>query len=247
MDKKIIEQIKKEKLPEHIAIIMDGNRRWANKNKIRPWKGHEEGVKALKKLLEFQKSDSAVPIKIITLYSLSEDNRKKRTKQEYQQLMMIFKIGFEEIVKDRYIYDNKVKISVFGDYKKLPAQVSNAIQNAIDKTKNHNKFYLNFCINYDGQTEMVEAFKKIIKDSSYKSANQNITKEMIKQNIYTSQFPAPELIIRSGGEKRLSGFLLWDSSYSELYFTEKLWPEITEDDILEGIRKFQESERKFGK
>ncbi len=247
MDKELLERVREGKIPEHIAIIMDGNRRWAKENSLMPWEGHKKGKETLHKLSEFQRSDSALPIKSITLYSLSEDNKTKRTPKEREELMKLFEAGFRGILKDKNIFESKVKISVFGDYTELPENVSAVIKEAIEKTKDHDQFFLNFCINYDGQSEIVHACKKIASDfKENRLSDEDITKELVKKNIFTSKFKAPELIIRSGGEKRLSAFMLWDSSYSEFYFSDKYWPDMTEEDIVKAIDEFQQRQRRYG-
>jgi undecaprenyl diphosphate synthase len=248
MDPDKLIKINQTKIPEHIAIIMDGNRRWAAENGKVSMEGHKAGVDTLKRLSIFQTKKSPVKIKSITVYALSEDNKTKREKTEVKSLMRIFETGFLEVAKNSETKKNGIKISVFGKYKTLPSSTVRAIERAVDETKNNNEFFLNFCIAYDGQTEIVEACKKImLKNSDTKSDIENLKKKDIKQNMYTSEFNAPELIIRTGKERRLSGFMLWDSSYSELYFLDKYWPDVNPEDILDAIINYQNRQRRFGK
>ena len=159
--------------------------------------------------------------------------------------MSIFQKGFSELANDPRLKDNGIKISVFGKYKTLPKEITKEIDRCIENTQYNNSSFLNFCIAYDGQSEIVEACRKISEEFKNK-APEEITKETIKANLFTAEFPAPDLIIRSGGEKRLSGFLLWDSSYSELYFSDKYWPEMKTEDLLLAIEDFQKKDRRFG-
>jgi tritrans,polycis-undecaprenyl-diphosphate synthase [geranylgeranyl-diphosphate specific] len=242
-----IEELKKGPIPEHIAVIMDGNRRWAKQNGFDIIKGHEAGVNVLENLMNFLSKNSDIRIKNITLYSLSEDNKQKRSPEQVKALMRLFKEGFSKLSKDKRLMEDGIKVSVFGKYKMLPEDVVREIDKCIELTKDNNESFLNFCIAYDGQSEIVEACKKISEKLKNNELKQDdITKETIKSNIFTARFKAPELIIRTGKEKRMSGFLLWDSSYSELYFCDKFWPDIEAQDFLEAIKEFQQRNRGFG-
>lgn len=234
---------------EHIAFIMDGNRRWAKSNNLERADGHRQGVEALKKIVySFQSLDSKTPIKIISVYALSKDNKEKRGLAQFNELMSLAEEFFDKFCNDKFIFENKIKFSIFGDYKQLPFNIVKKIDKAVENTKSHNKFFLNFCINYDGQHEIARACKLIAeKASSDKSVIQSINPEMVKQHLFTAQFPAPELIVRTGKEQRLSAFLLWDSSYSELYFLDKFWPDIKTDDVTQAISEYQNRNRRFGK
>lgn len=248
LQKMDIEKIKRGPVPSHIAVIMDGNRRWAKENNLPIIKGHEAGTRALENLLDFLLKNPDLNIKHVTVYSLSEDNKTKRSPEQLNALMRLFKIGFAKLAKDRRIKENQIKVNIFGNYRSLPKDVVKEIEKCIEISKDNNKLNLNFCIAYDGQSEIVRACREIVKKTKNDEIDDHeISKELVKSNLFTAYIPAPELIIRSGKEKRLSAFLLWDSSYSELYFSDKYWPDMANDDFLQAIEDFQKRHRKFGR
>ncbi|MCW1297757.1 MAG: polyprenyl diphosphate synthase [Candidatus Parvarchaeota archaeon] len=240
---RLLKKIKNGKIPEHVAIIMDGNRRWAKEHNLPQEIGHRKGKDNLENILQ---AAFDIGIRILTLYSLSLYNLYRRPKEEFNYLMKLFKEGFEQIVNDKRIKENKVRINVFGKIELLPANVRKVIKKAVSRTKNYTNYFLNFCIAYDGREEIVNAVEKICK--LYKEGKiKYIDEDLIKSAIYTCDFPAPDLIIRTGKEKRLSGFLLWDSSYSEIFFSNKYWPDFKKEDFARAILDFQKRERRFGK
>jgi tritrans,polycis-undecaprenyl-diphosphate synthase [geranylgeranyl-diphosphate specific] len=240
---RLLAKVKKGKIPEHVAIIMDGNRRWARSHGLPEFLGHREGKKNLERILQ---ASLDVGIKILTLYSLSLYNFYKRPKEEFNYLMNLFKKGFDELLNDKRINKNKVRVSVLGKIELLPDEVKRAIKKVVEKTKNYGNFFLNFCIAYDGREEIVNAVRELCKKYKHNSISE-IDENAVKANLYTCNFPAPDLIIRTGKEKRLSGFLLWDSSYSEILFSDKYWPEFSKEDFLKAILNFQKRERRFGR
>ena len=232
------------KMPKHVAIIMDGNRRYAKlQGKVDVLKGHELGVDTLENVLDWSID---LGIEIITAYAFSTENF-NRPKKEVDGLMRLFVINFKKLVDHEKIHKNEVRVKVVGRTELLPDDVKEAIKEAEDATKNYNKRFFNLAIGYDGRLEIIDSFKKIIKDvQDGKITIDEVDEELVSKNLYTEGIDDPNLIIRTSGEERLSGFLLWQSSYSELYFCETLWPELRKVDFLRAIRSYQARERRFG-
>lgn len=232
------------KMPKHVAIIMDGNRRYARlQGKVDVLKGHELGVDTLENVLDWSID---LGIEIITAYAFSTENF-NRPKKEVDGLMRLFVINFKKLVDHEKIHKNEVRVKVVGRTELLPDDVKEAIKEAEDATKNYNKRFFNLAIGYDGRLEIIDSFKKIIKDvQAGKITIDDVDEELVSKNLYTEGIDDPNLIIRTSGEERLSGFLLWQSSYSELYFCETLWPELRKVDFLRAIRSYQARERRFG-
>ena len=232
------------KMPKHVAIIMDGNRRFAKlQGNIDVIKGHELGVDTLENVLDWS---IELGIEIITVYAFSTENF-NRPQNEVEGLMRLFVINFKRLVDHEKIHKNEVRVKVVGRTELLPDDVKEAITEAEEATKNYNKRFLNLAIGYDGRLEIIDSFKKIIKDvQEGKITVDDVDEELVSKNLYTEGIDDPNLIIRTSGEERLSGFLLWQSSYSELYFCETLWPELRKVDFLRAIRSYQARERRFG-
>ncbi|MCD6476652.1 MAG: di-trans,poly-cis-decaprenylcistransferase [Candidatus Aenigmarchaeota archaeon] len=230
---------------KHIGVIMDGNRRLAKRLMKNPWKGHEYGANKVK---DFLKWCHELGIKCITLYAFSIQNF-NRPKREFNYLMKLFEREFLDICnKNHEAHKYKVRIKALGRINLLPKKVQMAIKKAEQATKNYNKFLLNFAIAYGGQEEIVDAIKKIalkVKKGLIKPAS--INESLVKKSLYTNGQPYPDLIIRTGGEKRVSNFMLWQGAYSELYFIDKMWPEITKRDFMKAIKDFEKRQRRFGK
>lgn len=231
-------------MPKHIAIIMDGNRRYSKvQGDINVIKGHEIGVDTLEKVLDWSID---LGIKIVTAYAFSTENF-NRTREEVEGLMNLFIKNFKRIVSNEKIHKNEVKIKVVGRLDLLPESVREAILEAEESTVHHNKKLFNLAIGYDGRLEIVDAIKKIVEDvKAEKIAEDEIDEKLVSDNLYTAGLEDPNLIIRTSGEERLSGFLLWQSSYSELYFCDSLWPELRKIDYLRAIRDYQQRERRYG-
>jgi len=232
------------KMPKHVAIIMDGNRRFAKlQGNIDVLKGHELGVDTLENVLDWS---IELGIEIITVYAFSTENF-KRPQKEVEGLMRLFVVNFKRLVDHEKIHKNEVRVKVVGRTELLPDDVKEAITEAEEATKNYNKRFLNLAIGYDGRLEIIDSFKKIIKDvQEGKITVDDVDEDLVSKNLYTEGIDDPNLIIRTSGEERLSGFLLWQSSYSELYFCETLWPELRKVDFLRAIRSYQARERRFG-
>lgn len=227
----------KNNIPRHIAIIMDGNRRWAKKRGLPPFKGHEQGYKQFKKIAEHC---NKLGVKILTVYAFSTENW-KRSRREVVYLMNLLRKGLQE--QRDYFRKNKIKLNVMGQIEKLPVGLKNLVYKIREETKNNKERILNLAISYGGREEILAAVKKIMKE---KTSPSKISEKIFSQCLYTAGQPDPDLLIRTSGEQRLSGFLPWQSVYSELYFSPKLWPDFTEKDLEEAIEEYQNRQRRFG-
>ena len=230
------------KEPKHIAIIQDGNRRYAKKQGLNPWEGHKFGAEKVKKILEWCRD---LGIKELTLYSFSIDNF-KRPEKEKKVLFGLFKKNIKELKNNEKLKEHGIRIQFIGRLEMFPNDIKKNMEDVMEKTRNNEKFRLNFAMAYSGKAEIADALKKIIKKVKNKEINEDdIGESLINENLYLSS--SPDILIRPGGEKRMSDFLLWQSSYSELIFLEKLWPEFTKEDLIWCIEEFKQRERRFGR
>ena len=236
-----MEEIDVENLPKHIAIIMDGNRRWAKERKLTTRDGHKAGADNVETISKFC---NKIGIKYLTVFAFSTENW-KRSKQEVSALMAILKAHVDGFLK-RTDTDN-IKIKLIGDMKGLNKSLQNSISKAIEKTKNNKGLTLNLAFNYGGRPELVCAIKKIAeKVKNGELSIEDIDENLISNNLYTAGQPDPDLFIRTSGELRTSNFLPWQSTYAELYFPQKHWPEFKENDLLDAIKEYQHRNRRFG-
>lgn len=237
-------QIKNGPKPHHIGVILDGNRRFAREKGLETTKGHVFGANKVEELLRWcWKLD----IKIVTLYAFSTENF-NRGEDEVQALMKLLADKINKFQKEPAIKKNKVRIRVIGRLEYLSEELNQEIKNAEESTKDHDQFFLNIAISYGGRAEIVDAVKKIADKIQKKElAINDIDENLLAKNLYTNGIPDPDLIIRTSGEERLSGFLLWQSAYSELYFTEVFWPAFRMIDLWRAIRIYQQRERRYGK
>ena len=228
-------------LPTHIGIIMDGNRRWAKSQGKPAGFGHKAGAKTLENLVRYA---NKIGLKYITVYAFSTENW-KRAEEEVGGLMLLLQNYLSDYSK-RADTEN-IRIKVLGDITKLPEGTQKSIKECLERTKNNTGITFSIALNYGGRAEILEATRKIaIKLKEGKITENEITEELISQNLYTEDIPDPDLIIRTSGEQRLSGFLAWQSTYSELYFVQKNWPDFSEKDLDEAISEFNRRTRKFG-
>lgn len=235
MDKKIINT---DKIPQHVAIIMDGNGRWAkNKGKFRVF-GHQSGVKAVRDTVE---GAAEIGLKYLTLYAFSTENW-NRPKKEIDALMSLLVSTINKETKT--LLDNNIKLEAIGNIEDLPKKCQSELREAIEKTKNGSRTTLILALSYSSRWEIINAIKKITKNNI---PEKNINEELFSQYLSTKNVPNPELLIRTSGEQRISNFLLWQIAYSELYFTDILWPEFRRSDLFKAIYEFQQRERRFGK
>jgi undecaprenyl diphosphate synthase len=235
------EKIDLKTLPSHIAIIMDGNGRWAKQKGLLRTFGHESGVKAVREAVE---GSAEIGIKFLSLYAFSTENW-NRPKYEVNALM---KLLVKTINKEtKTLMDNDIKLNAIGDLESLPKDCRLELMEAMEKTANHKHMTLTLALSYSSRWEIVKAVKDLslkIEKGLLKAAD--ITEEIFSLHLETANMPDPELLIRTSGEHRISNFLLWQLSYSELFFTNKLWPEFTRDDLFQAIFNYQQRERRFG-
>ena len=231
------EIIKKErKPPKHIAITTEGKIIWAKRNKKELEESFKKSFTIIKELITAQvKYD----IPITTFYLLSTDIKEL---EQFSAVIDYYKEFFEKIADDEEIQKNKIKITVLGKWYDLPGRIVEPIKKMIENTKDYDSFFINFCMNYDGQEEIVDACKLIARMVKNEKINiDSINKNTIKDNVYSSYFMPPELIIKNGIRKVTSGLLLWDSPFTTIYFSEKLWPDFKKEDFEKGIRYFQKN------
>ena len=221
--------------PSHIAIIMDGNGRWGLKKYNDRNKGHFYGLQNINKVI---KNCIKLQIKYLTLYTFSTENW-NRPKKEIEYLFFLFKFFYQKNFNK--INKNNIRIKFIGDLKNIPADLKVIIKKIQEKTKNNNRITVVFAFNYGAKSELINAFKKI-----HKNKNNKISEELISNNLYTKNMPDPDILVRTGGEKRLSNFLLWQLSYAELFFIEKNWPDFNFLDLKKIVNKFRGIKRRFG-
>lgn len=238
-------QIKNNVKPEHIAIILDGNRRWAAEKDLDPWFGHEKGAEKVEQLLDWC---AKIGVKSVTLYAFSTENF-RRPQREIEEIMRIAADRLRKILTDERIHKNKIRVKVIGRIHLLPAHLQNLIAEVEEATKNYSDHFLNIAFAYGGRAEIVDAARKIsekVKQNELKP--EDVDESLFEKFLYTSHLPKqePDLIIRTSGEERLSGFLLWQSAYSELCFLDVYWPDFRLIDLLRAVRTFQKRKRRFG-
>jgi len=228
--------------PRHIGIILDGNRRFAKRLMLEPWKGHEYGAGKIEKLFDWCKE---LDIKELTLYCFSQENF-NRPKEEFDFLMNLFIKTFKKYKNDKRIHENKIKINFIGRTDMLPKELQKEMKEMAEKTKNYSDYIVNFALAYSGRDEILDAVKKIAKQVKNNQLKENeIDEKTFGKNLYINS--EPDLIIRTGGEKRTSNFLPWQSVYSEWLFLDKMWPEFEKQDLINAIKDFKNRERRFGR
>lgn len=219
----------------HLAVILDGNRRWAQKRGLPRLLGHRRGVENLRKLLPVFIQNG---ITHLTAYTLSTENLLERSTSELRNLFQLI----ERFAKDDAIFfENEVRLKVFGELKNFPSSTKKALQNLADKTQHHEKLVLNLAVGYGGRAEIIRAANVLIK------AQKRATEKNFAQELFSANQPEPDLLIRTGGKKRLSNFLLWQLAYAELYFTEKMWPEFDAAELEKALEFFHQQKRNFGR
>lgn len=227
---------------QHIALIPDGNRRWAKKKALPTMVGHEKGSSSFEQILE---KTLELKIPYLTFWGLSLDNVLKRSKAEINYIYKIIERQFQKMILDSRIYENKVKVTVLGRYQDyFPEKTKKTIAEIIEKTKNHDRYHLTFLLAYNGTDEMIDCFQKIKQNKE-----QNITEKTIKKNLWTKDLPAVDLIIRTGSEDdpHLSaGFMMWDSAYAQLYFTKTFFPDFKKKEFEECVLDYCDRQRRKG-
>ena len=220
---------------KHVAIIMDGNGRWGLKhNKSRNY-GHRAGLKTVEKIIKISIKKK---IPYLTLFAFSTENW-RRPQKEINFLLKLLESFLQ--TKLNQLIEQKIKLKIIGDKNKFPKRIKKIINHSEDKTKKNKKLHINLAINYGSKSEIVESIKRILKNK------QNVSEKKISSNLYTSDIPDPDILIRTGNTKRLSNFLLWQLAYSEIFFEKKLWPDFNENDYLKILNKFKLIKRNFGR
>ncbi len=236
-----IEQKDIENVPNHVAIIMDGNGRWAKKRSLPRIAGHKEGVSAVMKVV---RAASNYNVKVLTLYAFSTENW-KRPKSEIDFLMKLPKEFLHIYLPE--LMEKNVRIETIGDFDALPAHTKKAVQYAKDKTKNNDGLLLNFALNYGSRYEIMQAIKRIMTDiDCSKISLDTLDEKAFSDYLYTQGLSDPDLLIRTSGEQRLSNFLLWQLAYTEFWFTDVLWPDFSEAVFVEALNDYQQRKRRYG-
>ncbi len=238
----LLEKIDTTNLPKHLAIIMDGNGRWAKQKGLLRALGHESGTKSVKENI---KSCARLGIEYLTLYAFSTENW-NRPKLEIDTLMKILIRSLKKELKT--LQENNIKLNAIGNLEKLPKSAQNELLDVIDKTKDNNRMTLTLALSYGSREELVNAVRNISdKVKNNIISIESIDDSIINEHLYTRNLPEVDLLIRTSGEHRISNFLLWQIAYAELYFTDILWPDFKEQDLYEAIISYQKRERRFGK
>lgn len=228
--------------PKHVGIILDGNRRFAKRLNLDPWKGHEYGEKKLEKVLAWSQE---LEIKELTVYSFSIQNF-NRPKMEFDYLMKIFKAGCKELLRKQEEKEQNIKVRFVGRTHLFPQNIQDLIKQVEEKTAHNEDYILNIAFGYGGKEELTDAIKELaIEIKAGKIEPEDIDESMIQEHLYLQS--EPDLIIRTGGEKRTSNFLMWQSSYSEWLFLDKPWPEFEKEDLIQACDDYAIRERRFGK
>ncbi|ABU81768.1 polyprenyl diphosphate synthase [Ignicoccus hospitalis] len=244
-EKKLEAEISKDHLPKHVAIIPDGNRRWARMRGLQEWLGHREGYKKMREVLMWLLE---LGIEVVTVFAMSTENCTRRSPEEREKLYELIAGGLRELAKDEIVHRNEVKVMVIGRRNLWPKELLEAAKEVEEATKGYNKRVINVAVCYGGRQEIVDAVRKIAwKVKRGELEPDQIDENVITQHLYTENLPDPDLIIRTSGEERISNFLLWQSAYSELYFANIYWPEIRRIDILRALRDYQRRQRRFGR
>jgi tritrans,polycis-undecaprenyl-diphosphate synthase [geranylgeranyl-diphosphate specific] len=231
-----------ESIPKHIAIILDGNRRLAKRLMMKPWKGHEWGAEKVRKLIDWA---DELGIMELTLYTFSIQNF-NRPKDEFDYLMRLFQKEGEDLLNDPKLMERQIRINFIGRIHLFPKTVSEVMQQLMEKTKENGRMIVNFAMAYGGREEVIDATKKIAEELVKGTLSvDDINEEVFSRQLYNRS--EPDLIIRTGGEKRTSNFLIWQSNYSEWFFLEKFWPEFEKEDLISVLTDYQMRERRFGR
>lgn len=237
-----LEALRLHRIPQHVAFIMDGNRRFARKESYDIPKGHRHGANVV---IDIIKAGKEIGIKVMTMYVFSTENW-NRSRDEVLALMWLFESYIRNMIPT--MVENEMHFDTIGDLSKLPEGVNNAVKEAKEATKHFSSIKVIFAMNYGARDELKRAFQKMLSDFSLNNYSlEDVTEEKIASYLDTSAYPDPDLLIRTGGEQRISNFLLWQISYSEFYILDLFWPEFEPKHLLEAVREFQNRERRLGR
>ena len=242
-ERRLLNKIRAAPVPRHLAIIMDGNRRFAGDHGMLIEEGHERGKDKLEELLNWCLEAG---IRTLTVFALSTENF-RRSEPELRALMDLFRRSFEEVATDERVHKNRIRVRALGDVSVLPPEVQAAIRKAEDATKEYRDYSYNVAIAYGGREEIVEAIRSLARDvRAGRLDPESIDGEEVSRRLYTADLPDPDLVFRTSGEERISNFLLWQAAYAELYFADVMWPGLTKLDFLRAIYTFQTRQRRYG-
>ncbi len=242
-EKRLLKEIQTRPVPRHVAVIMDGNRRYAKEFGLLVAEGHEKGKEKLEEMLEWCLE---LGIRVLTVYAFSTENVTRET-DEVNTLMRMFSQNFKRLADDDRVHKHKIRVRVLGQKDILPDDVREAIEYAEQKTKDYDAYSFNMAVGYGGRQELLQAVKRIAEEVRKGAIEvEDINEETFYKFLYTSDLPDPDLILRTSGEERISNFLLWQLAYSELYFSDVYWPGFRKVDFLRAVRSFQLRKRRFG-
>jgi tritrans,polycis-undecaprenyl-diphosphate synthase [geranylgeranyl-diphosphate specific] len=242
-EKRLLKEVHERPVPHHVAIIMDGNRRYAKEFGLLVAEGHDKGREKLEEVLDWCLE---IGIKMLTVYAFSTENV-SREKDEVDTLMRMFSHSFKRLGDDERVHKHKIRVRVLGQKELLPDDVREAVEYAESKTKNYDSYFFNLAVGYGGREEIIQAIRKIagyVKSGKLKA--EDISEKTFSEFLYTKDMPDPDLILRTSGEERISNFLLWQLAYSELYFSDVYWPGFRKIDFLRAVRSYQMRKRRFG-
>lgn len=229
-------------LPSHIAIIMDGNGRWAKKRLLNRIQGHEKGAQTVRRVVEAARE---IGIPVLTLYAFSTENW-QRPKSEVTALMFLLKKFLASETEN--LLENNIRLNAVGQIERLPGNVRTALQKAMEATRHNSGMILNLALSYGGRSEITRAVRKIAeKVIAGEIETPGITEKVVAEHLYSARMPDPDLLIRTSGEMRISNFLLWQIAYTEIFFTDSLWPDFSREEFIRIIREYQSRERRFGR
>lgn len=242
-EKVLMDQVLKGEIPMHIGIITDGNRRYARGIGISENEGHIRGKEKLEEVLQWCMD---VGVRVVTVYGFSTENF-RREKKEVEFLFRLINDAFLDLLEDKRIYENKIRVKVIGEFDVLPDFLRETIGKVEESTKGFKNFSFNIALGYGGRAEIITAIKKMYSEiEEGKFSIEDVTEEKFREYLYDRNLPDPDLILRTSGEERISNFLLWQSAYSELYFSDVNWPDLKKTDFLKAILSFQSRKRRFG-
>jgi len=240
--KERVARVKGRGLPRHLAIIMDGNGRWAQRRGEERTAGHRAGLEAAKRIVEFVGRE--LGIKYLTLFAFSKENW-RRPKSEVDFLMDLLADFMGRHLDE--LWENGVRLRVLGDLDGLPLKVRRELERALELSQRNDKLHLSLAINYGGRQEILRAVRRILQDFEAGRLSQEVDEPLFRRYLYTAELPDPDLLIRTSGEERISNFLLWQSAYTEFWVTETLWPDFSPGELLQAVEDFQRRQRKFGR
>jgi undecaprenyl diphosphate synthase len=236
----LLKLIDKDRLPKHVAVIMDGNGRWAGMRKLPRVAGHRAGIESVRDIVE---SSARLGLQVLTLYAFSVENW-KRPRKEIRTLMNLLKEYVR--LELRNVHKNNIKFQAIGRIEELDESVRSELQRAIRTTKGNTGMILNVALNYSGRAELVDTFNRLLREIKLNGHKHPVSEELISQFLYTSGIPDPDLLIRTSGEMRISNFLLWQIAYSEIYITPTFWPDFRRKHLIEAILEYQRRDRRYG-